>query len=461
MQQYENDTIIALATPPGEGGIAILRMSGKASIPVLEGIFNPKRKIPVGEMESHKMYYGWIEDGKERIDEALVVIMRGPNTYTREDTVEIHCHGGLIPVRRILELCMKRGCRLAEPGEFTKRAFLNGRIDLAQAEAVMDLIQAKTDLAARSSLGQLEGHLSTRLKEVQGKLLDMLALIEVNIDYPEEDVEEAALTRIHKDIDEIIVKIKALLETADTGRIIREGLKTVIVGRPNVGKSSLLNALLRENRAIVTDVPGTTRDVLEEYMNIKGVLVRIIDTAGIRQTEDKVEAIGVSRSKESIEKADLILLIIDVTDELQDEDKEIFKNIQDKKVVVVLNKIDAPAKISEKDVEKWLPGAKVVTVSAKELTGIDRLEDVIYQLVFQGEVRHSNEIAITNARHKEALEKAKESLKQALNTIDEGLPLDLVSIDVRDAWHAIGEITGQTVDEDIIDHIFSQFCLGK
>jgi tRNA modification GTPase len=461
LRQYENDTIIALATPPGEGGIAILRISGEASISILEGIFYPKRKIAVREMESHKMYYGWIGDGKERIDEALVVIMRGPKSYTREDTVEIHCHGGIIPVRRILELCMKGGCRLAEPGEFTKRAFLNGRIDLAQAEAVMDLIQAKTDLAARSSVNQLEGHLSTRLKEVQERLLDMQALIEVNIDYPEEDVEEATLTQIHEEIDAMTKETKALLETADTGRIIREGLKTVIVGRPNVGKSSLLNALLRENRAIVTDVPGTTRDVLEEYMNIKGLLVRIIDTAGIRQTEDKVEAIGVSRSKESIEKADLILFIIDVTDELQDEDKEIFESIQDKKVVVVLNKIDAPAKISEEDVENWLPGVKVVTISAKELTGIDRLEDVIHRLVFQGELRHSSEIAITNARHKEALEKAVMSLKQALHTIDEGFPLDLLSIDLRDAWHAIGEITGQTVDEDIIDRIFSQFCLGK
>jgi len=350
---------------------------------------------------------------------------------------------------------------MAEPGEFTKRAFLNGRIDLAQAEAVMDLIQSKTDTAAKSSMEQLEGTLSQWVNQVQEQLLDMLALIEVNVDYPEEDTEEATMDEILPQVEAITLRLEELIKTADTGRVLREGLKTAIIGRPNVGKSSLLNALLRENRAIVTEIPGTTRDLLEEYLNIRGILLRIIDTAGIRNTDDIVEAMGVERSRESIQRADLILYILDVAEELQDEDMSIMKELKDKQCIIVLNKIDKPARVTEEKIRAFFPEKKIVSVSALNREGIDELENEIYQMVFQGRVQSTGHVMVTNTRHKDALERAVRALKESKKSIEMRMPLDCIAIDIRDAWHCLGEITGETVDEDVIDRIFSKFCLGK
>jgi tRNA modification GTPase len=455
------DTIVALATPPGEGGIAVIRISGTQSLEIARRMFVSKGKKRPAFIQERYFHYGLIMDKDENIiDEVLLVYMKAPKTYTREDVVEIHCHGGMIPVRKILELALSEGVRLAEPGEFTKRAFLNGRIDLAQAEGVMDLISAKSEQAARASLEQMEGTLSKKIRSIRDDMLDLLAHIEVTVDYPEEDIEIVFMDEIKERLKAARAECRRLLASSDQGKLIREGIRTVIIGKPNVGKSSLLNALVRENRAIVTDVPGTTRDVIEEYINIKGVLVRILDTAGIRETMDLVEKIGVERSRELTQNADLILLLLDASQPLEKEDTDILEWLHGRKVLILLNKTDRPAAIQEEDVQK-ITGSTVIKTSMVDGTGLDRVEDTIYNLVYSGEIGPKNSVLITNNRHKEALIRAERYLGEALQAMDASVPLDMVTIDIRNVWESLGEITGESLTENLIDKIFMEFCLGK
>jgi len=456
-----DDTITALATPPGEGGIAVIRLSGPESAQIARSVFVNGKRQKVDRFRNRYFCYGYIlDDDQEVIDEVLLVYMKAPKTYTREDVVEIHCHGGMIPVRNILDLLIKKGARLAEPGEFTKRAFLNGRVDLAQAEAVMDLISSRTDDAARASVNQMQGALSREIQAVRDDMLDLLARIEVTIDYPEDDIENMVEDEIRIRLKAAREKCHMLLESAHQGRLIREGIKTVIIGKPNVGKSSLLNALVRENRAIVTDIPGTTRDVIEEYVNIKGVLVRIVDTAGIRETKDLVEKIGVEKSRELIQGADLILLLLDSSQPLEKVDIEILKMIKDKKVLILLNKSDRPPVVGEEDIRKLIDST-IIRTSMVDGTGLDRIEDYIYNMVYSGKLEPRSSVMITNNRHKEALIRAEKHLGEALEALDALVPLDMVTIDIRNVWEALGEITGESLTENLIDKIFSEFCLGK
>lgn len=457
----EFDTIAAIATVLGEGGISIIRISGSKSLDIVDSIFKGKNNRNLSDIKPYSMRYGFIiEKGTEDVlDEVLVTYMKGPRSYTAEDTVEINCHGGVTPTKRIFQEIIKAGARVAEPGEFTKRAFLNGRIDLSQAEAVIDIIRAKTELSMKSAVLQSNGRISKEINSLRNRLLQIIAHIEATVDFPEDDLEEVTSNQVSIQIENIINEVNELLITADEGKILREGLNVVIVGKPNVGKSSLLNALLKEQRAIVTEVPGTTRDVIEEYINLDGVPIKIIDTAGIRETEDIVEKIGVEKSKEKIMEADLIIFMIDLSRELDDEDKEIMDYIRDKKYIVLLNKSDLENKV----VKEELIGLNlkyIIESSAKSGKGLDELKDSIKELFFKGEVKNQD-IIITNARHKEALIRAKESLSSALDTLNNTLAIDLSSIDIRNAWSKLGEITGDTLEEDIIDKIFSEFCLGK
>lgn len=457
----EFDTIAAIATVLGEGGISIIRVSGSKALDIVAGIFKGKKEKGLEDIKPYTMRYGFIieKETGDTLDEVLVSYMKGPRSFTAEDTVEINCHGGVISTQKILEEVIKNGARLSEPGEFTKRAFLNGRIDLSQAEAVIDIIRAKTELSMKSAVQQSNGRVSREINNIRGKLLEIIAHIEATVDYPEEDLEEMTADRVTYDLTSVLNKIKEILSTADEGKIIREGLNTVIVGKPNVGKSSLLNSLLMEKRAIVTDVPGTTRDVIEEYINIEGVPVKIIDTAGIRETEDVVEKIGVEKSKEKINEADLIILMLDLSRELDDEDKEIIEYIKDKKYIILLNKFDLDGKINRESISN-LNSKYIIETSAKTGQGLDRLKECIRELFFKGEVK-SKDILITSTRHKEALIKAKGNCIQAIDALENTLAIDLASIDIRNAWSSLGEITGDTLDEDIIDKIFAEFCLGK
>lgn len=459
----DNNTIAAIATAPGEAGIGIVRMSGKKALEIADKIFKGKRVEKLSQGEERKLIYGHIIDPKNDkvIDEVLGVYMRGPYTYTKEDIVEINCHGGIIPVRRILEVILENGARLAEPGEFTKRAFLNGRVDLAQAESVMDLISAKTDLSYDISLNQLEGQLSKEINEIRNKLLSMLAHIEASIDFPEDDVEDITYDTLEKEGIEVLTRIEQLLNTVNTGKILREGLKTVILGKPNVGKSSLLNTVLRENRAIVTDVPGTTRDIIEEYVNIRGIPLKIIDTAGIRETEDVVEKIGVERAMELTNKADLIIAVFDASRDLTKDDLNVIEYIRNRKAIVLLNKTDLPRKIAEKDIKKILPDKKVIKTSMTEKIGVDELEETLRDMFFKGEVSIADNIIVTNVRHRDLLIKAKKNIEEALESITMGLTIECIEVDLKNCWHNLGEITGDTITEDIIDKIFQEFCIGK
>ena len=459
---YREDTIAAIATPIGEGGIGIVRISGEDAEAILKDIFVTKNGKKIEQFKDRHFYYGKVlNSAGQVIDEVLAVLMRGPRSYTTEDVVEIHCHGGMIPVRNILKAAIEKGARLAEPGEFTKRAFLNGRIDLAQAEAIMDLICTKSERAAQISVRQLEGGLSKYIGEIRNELLDIMAHIEVTIDYPEEDIEEVTSRRVEDGIKKAIDDIGRLLDTAERGKLIKNGIKTVIIGKPNVGKSSLLNALVRENRAIVTDIPGTTRDVIEEYINIKGVNVRIVDTAGIRETLDQIEKIGVERSKESIKDADLIIMVVDVSRPLEKEDELVIEWLSGRKSIVVANKIDKPVLLDIEILKEKIKNTTIVETSLITGKGIEKLEDIIYNMFFEGEISVSDDIMITNMRHQEALVKAKSYLEDVLQGIQNQIPLDLVSIDLRSALESLGMITGETVTEDLIDKIFSDFCLGK
>ena len=456
-----DDTIVALATPPGEGGIAVIRLSGPESLQIASRLYINGKREKQEQFKDRYLQYGYILDKEQNIvDEVLMVFMKAPKTYTREDVVEIHCHGGMIPVQKIIDLTLEEGARLAQPGEFTKRAFLNGRVDLAQAEAVMDLISSRSEYAARASLNQMKGSLSRKIKTLRDDLLDLMARIEVTFDYPEEDIEEMLRGPIEERLATARNDCIQLLETAQQGRLVREGLKVVIIGKPNVGKSSLLNALVRENRAIVTDVPGTTRDVIEDYINIKGVLVRILDTAGIRETMDQVEKIGVEKSRELTQDADLILLLLDASNSLENEDREILQWLGNKRVLILLNKADKPSVMEEEEI-RGLTGNSIIWTSMMEGTGLEEIENYIYNLVYSGSVGSRNPAMITNNRHKEALIRGQKHLEEALTAMDAYMPLDIVTIDIRDAWEALGEITGESLTENLIDKIFMEFCLGK
>lgn len=454
------DTIGAISTSIGEGGIAIVRVSGDKAKDVVDKIFQAKNGKSIKDMKSYTMRYGYIiDENNNHIDEVIVSFMKGPRSFTAEDTVEISCHGGVVATNKVLEQVIKQGVRLAEPGEFTKRAFLNGRIDLSQAEAVIDIINAKTDLSMKSALMQSEGVISKEIRGLREKLLSTIAHIEATVDYPEDDLEEVTAEMAIKDLELIEKEIKRFIETAEEGKILREGLSTVIVGKPNVGKSSLLNALTRENRAIVTDIPGTTRDVIEEYINISGIPIKIIDTAGIRETDDVVEKIGVERSRAKINDADLVILILDSSNELSEEDKEIINHISNKKYMILLNKSDLNSKLTQVDLEN-INCKNIYSISAKTGEGIDEVRAAIKDMFFKGEIS-TNNVIITNTRHKEALLRAYECIGSAIDTLNHTFAIDLASIDIRNAWTFLGEITGDSLEENIIDKIFKDFCLGK
>lgn len=458
-----DDTISAIATAIGEGGIGIVRISGRKAVTIANKLFISKTGMQTTNIVSHQVVYGEIVDpaSGETVDEVLLIIMRAPHSYTREDVVEIHCHGGPVPLKRILDLTLILGSRLAEPGEFTKRAFLNGRLDLAQAEAVIDIIRAKTDASLKTAVGNLSGHLSTEIKHLRYNILSMIAQLEAAIDFPEEDIEEAAAA----DVAQLIVKAKAdidkLLATAQTGRILREGLATVIIGKPNVGKSSLLNALLREKRAIVTDIPGTTRDIIEEYVNIRGIPLKIIDTAGIRETADVVERIGVEKAKELINQADLILLLLDASEPLAPEDRAILELLSGQQAIILVNKSDLPSLLDFAEIEQHIGSRMVVKMSVTQGDGLAELEEKIANLVYGGHVSQGEAAFVNNVRHADALRHTNQRLAEALLTIEDGMPPDCVVVDLRAAWEKLGGITGDTVGEDIIDQIFTQFCIGK
>ena len=458
-----DNTIAAISTPVGAGGIAIVRMSGKDSIFILEKVFKPFGGKKVADLKSHTVTYGHIVDDEKIIDEVLVIFMKGPKSYTREDVVEINCHGGIKVVKSVLNTLIKYGADMAMPGEFTKRAFLNGRIDLSQAEAVIDLINAKTELSERASINRLEGRLSQRVKDIREEILTVTAHIEANIDYPEHEDETMTYKMVTEKTGEAIKKVSHLIDTADIGKIIKEGIKTVIIGKPNVGKSSLMNCLIDEDRAIVTDIPGTTRDILEEHINIKGVPLNIIDTAGIRDTDDVIEKIGVEKSLEYAKIADFIFLVLDGSKDLTDEDTEIFEFIKEnsKKAVVLINKSDLEQNIDKNRIFEYIDKEYVLTVSVKNNYGIDELFEKIKDLFFNGEIDVDDEAIVSNERNKASLIKAKKSLENVLDTIDNKMPEDFLSMDLMQAYAYLGEIIGETVDEDVIDKIFSEFCLGK
>lgn len=454
------DTIAAIATAPGEGGIGIIRISGEESKSVLDKIFIPANP---SSLQNRKMSYGNIVDplSNKVIDEVLCVYMKGPKTYTVEDVVEINCHGGMVPLRKTLELVLANGARLAEPGEFTKRAFLNGRLDLSQAEAVIDVIKAKTDKTFDVALNQLEGIFSERIREIRNKLVDILVNLTVNIDYPDEDIEEITYEKLSFDLNEVLSEIDNLLSSADTGRIMRDGLSVAIIGKPNVGKSSLMNSLLKETRAIVTEIPGTTRDTIEEHISIKGIPVRLTDTAGIRETDDIIEKIGIEKSKESFNQADLVIFILDSSRNLEHEDMEIMKLINPDKTVILLNKIDLNQILKKDDILLKNPGFTIIETSMKNQMGISEIENKIVDLVYGGKVSQNNNLMVTNVRHKDILEKSRKSLDDAINMVKMQEALEFIEIDVNSAYESLGEIIGETVQDDIINEVFARFCLGK
>lgn len=458
--QNLNDTIAAISTAIGEAGIAIVRLSGEDSINIIDKIFVAKNKKKIKDAENRKFVYGHIFDEDKAIDEVLVVKMLGPHSYTAEDIVEVHCHGGVVAVKRILNLILSKGARLAERGEFTKRGFLNGRIDLTQAEAVIDMIKSKTDISFDIGLNQLGGSLSSVLSALQDKVISMQALIVANIDFPDDEIEDATYDELDKRYEEIISKIDNLLENSKNSRLLRDGINTVILGKPNVGKSSLLNGLLRYDRAIVTDIAGTTRDVIEDYINLDGVLLKITDTAGIRETEDEVEKIGVSIAKDKMKDADLIIAIFDISREFDNDDKEILKLIKDKKHITILNKDDLIQKISDEDIEKYF-GKDYLKLSVMENQSIREIENLIKDMFFDGEIQISSDGVLSNIRHINALKEAKKDLEAVKNGIDARVFLDLIAVDLENVINHISEITGAITTEDILDRVFSEFCIGK
>ncbi len=459
----KNDTIAAISTAVTNSGIGIIRVSGEQAISVVDRIYRSKdSKKKLSLQPSHTIHYGFIMDGEEVIDEVLVSLMRAPKSYTTEDVVEINCHGGIYSLRRVLDTVIRHGARPAEPGEFTKRAFLNGRIDLSQAEAVIDVINAKNEFALKSSLSQLKGSVHEKIVCQRGKLLEELAFIEAALDDPEHISLDGYEGKLEQETEQILREIQALIRSADNGHIIKEGIQTVILGKPNAGKSSVLNALLQEERAIVTEVAGTTRDVLEAAFSLDGILLNLVDTAGIRATEDLVEKIGVEKAKEKAEQADLVIYVVDSSTEPDENDREIMNFLTEKKAIILLNKSDLPPVTTVETIEKMTGKAfPVLAVSAKEQKGLDLLEKQIQEMFYDGEVSFNDEIYITNARQKEALIRAEDSLKKVLLSIENQMPEDFFSIDLMDAYASLGEIIGESVGEDLVNEIFAKFCMGK
>ena len=454
------DTIAAIATAMSSSGIGIIRISGYAAVQIVDRIFFMKNGKKLSDMPTHTIHYGHIKDGDEVIDEVMVVLMRAPKSYTKEDTVEIDCHGGVYVMKRVLETVIKYGARPAEPGEFTKRAFLNGRIDLAQAESVIDIIHAKNEFALKSSERQLSGSLSSAVKTVREKLLHEIAFIESALDDPEHISLDGYPKTLQGIVEEAGKEIRKLLANSDNGKILKEGISTVIIGKPNAGKSSLLNTLVGEERAIVTDIAGTTRDVLEEQINLNGIILNVIDTAGIRKTDDVVEKIGVDRAKKYLNDADLAIYVVDTSTQLDENDFEIMELLKDRKAIILLNKSDLAPVTDRESIRKHLD-KKMIAISAKEQTGIGELEETIREMFFTGEVTFNDEVYITNIRHKTALQEAMNSLNLVVQSIMDGMPEDFYSIDLMNAYEELGSIIGEAVEDDLVNEIFSKFCMGK
>lgn len=456
------DTITSISTPMGEGAIGIVRLSGPQAIEIGDILYKGKKKL--SEVETHTINYGHIIDPEtdETVEEVMVSVLRAPKTFTREDIIEINCHGGILTINRILELTMTYGARMAEPGEYTKRAFLNGRIDLSQAEAVMDFIRSKTDRASKVAMNQIEGRLSDLIKKQRQSILEILAQVEVNIDYPEyDDVEDATTDFLLEQSKRIKEEINRLLETGAQGKIMREGLSTVIVGRPNVGKSSMLNNLIQDNKAIVTEVAGTTRDVLEEYVNVRGVPLRLVDTAGIRDTEDIVEKIGVERSRKALSEADLILFVLNNNEPLTEDDQTLFEVIKNEDVIVIINKTDLEQRLDVSELREMIGDMPLIQTSMLKQEGIDELEIQIKDLFFGGEVQNQVMTYVSNSRHISLLKQARQSIQDAIDAAESGIPMDMVQIDLTRTWEILGEIIGESASDELIDQLFSQFCLGK
>ncbi|HCX3019380.1 TPA: tRNA uridine-5-carboxymethylaminomethyl(34) synthesis GTPase MnmE [Staphylococcus aureus] len=456
------DTITSISTPMGEGAIGIVRLSGPQAVEIADKLYKGKHLL--NDVPSHTINYGHIIDpeSKEVVEEVMVSVLRAPKTFTREDIIEINCHGGILTINRVLELTMTYGARMAEPGEFTKRAFLNGRIDLSQAEAVMDFIRSKTDRASKVAMNQIEGRLSDLIKKQRQSILEILAQVEVNIDYPEyDDVEDATTEFLLEQSKEIKQEINRLLDTGAQGKIMREGLSTVIVGKPNVGKSSMLNNLIQDNKAIVTEVAGTTRDVLEEYVNVRGVPLRLVDTAGIRETEDIVEKIGVERSRKALSQADLILFVLNNNEALTQEDYTLYEVVKNQDVIVIVNKMDLEQNIDINEVKDMIGDTPLIQTSMLKQEGIDELEIQIRDLFFGGEVQNQDMTYVSNSRHISLLKQARQTIQDAIDAAESGVPMDMVQIDLTRTWEILGEIIGETASDELIDQLFSQFCLGK
>lgn len=457
----KTDTIAAIATAMSNSGIGIVRISGDEAFEVADRIFKPKKGIEkVSEMDTHTIHYGYIMDDVDVIDEVMLLIMRAPKSYTCEDTIEIDCHGGVLVTKRILETVLKHGARPAEPGEFTKRAFLNGRIDLSQAESVIDVINAKNDFALKSSVSQLRGAVLEKIKEIRASVLHEIAFIESALDDPEHISLDGYPEKLHLIIEDALKKVQRLLQTSDNGKMLKEGINTVIVGKPNAGKSSLLNILVGEERAIVTEIAGTTRDILEEQIQIGGIGLNVIDTAGIRDTDDVVEKIGVMKSREYLEKADLVIYVADASTVLDENDMEIISAIREKNTIVLLNKSDLEPKTTVEQLIALLDKS-IISISAKHNKGIRKLEKAIENMFFNGRISFNDEVYITNVRHKNALAETEKSLKMVLQSIDDGMPEDFFTIDMMNAYEELGTIIGEAVGEDLVNEIFSKFCMGK
>ena len=455
------DTIAAIATAMGEGGIGIVKVSGPRAFEAVNKIFRAKNKKQINQLPSHHLCYGKIVDAQDDIvDEVLIGVMKAPNTYTREDIVEINCHGGNQPLRRILELVIAHdGVRLADPGEFTQRAFLNGRIDLVQAESVIDIIKAQTNNALRVSMSQLQGRLSAKINHIIDQIIHIQAGIAVNVDYPEYEDEAQSQILLNQALQHVSESIADLLASSKTGRIMREGLNTVIIGRPNVGKSSLMNYLLGEERAIVTAIPGTTRDTVEEMLNLDGIPLRIIDTAGIRESDDPVERIGVERSRQAFSNADLVLLVLDSAEALSPEDRELIRLLPVERAIIIVNKIDLPARVTENELRDY--GFPICHLSATEALGKSELAEIVKDLFLGGQLDSSNHVLVSNVRHIDLLQQAQDHLENAIQALIAGIPIDLVNIDVENTTICLGNIVGRAVEEDLLTHVFSQFCVGK
>lgn len=456
------DTITSISTPMGEGAIGIVRLSGPEAVEIGDKLYKGKKKLK--DVSSHTINYGHIIDPEtdEVVEEVMISVLRAPKTFTREDIIEINCHGGILTINRILELTMTHGARMAEPGEYTKRAFLNGRIDLSQAEAVMDFIRSKTDRASKVAMNQIEGRLSDLIKRQRQSILEILAQVEVNIDYPEyDDVEDATTEFLLAQSKKIKNEIDQLLETGTQGKIMREGLSTVIVGKPNVGKSSMLNNLIQDNKAIVTEVAGTTRDVLEEYVNVRGVPLRLVDTAGIRDTEDIVEKIGVERSRKALSEADLILFVLNNNEPLTEEDRTLYEVIKNEDAIVIVNKTDLERRLDIEEVKTMIGDTSLIQTSMLKQEGIDELELQIRDLFFGGEVQNQDMTYVSNSRHISLLKQARQTIQDAIDAAEAGIPMDMVQIDLTRTWEILGEIIGESASDELINQLFSQFCLGK